>query len=310
MRQTIKPGGGAAPVGTGRPRPALFQALGHRSPPAQIEVAGERYGLVEVLKHDSWAATAVYEGCGAARRRIVCKFNREYPILGIPAGWLGRWLAAREADRLERLAPLGAIPAPCGPVKVDGCEQRHAVAHVYVEGQPLRARQRMPDSFYRRLQAILAEMHQQGIAYVDLNKPENIIVGRDGQPYLIDFQISFRLPEGRWGESWPLQALFRMLCASDLYHIRKHELKANWKTLSREEYLCALQRPWWIGLHRLFAAPLREMRRRLLVALRIRCGRGRSESEHAPEHAVRLRLLQPDPGWSREDRITPRRRAA
>jgi hypothetical protein len=46
-------------------------------------------------------------------------------------------------------------------------------------------------------------------------------------------------------------------------------------------------RPWWIRIHRLFAAPLREARRRLLVLLGVRKTLGRSHTEHFAEDAVR-----------------------
>ena len=275
---------------TGRPRPALFLALGRKEVPPSIDVAGHRYRLANLLKHDSWAATAIYDRESSPSDRIVCKFNRQQPILGIPARWLGHWLAAREADRIERLADVDAIPAGCGPVSIDGQTQRHAVAHVYLEGEPLRSGQAMPPVFFEQLGAILHELHRRQIAYVDLHKPENIIVGTDGRPYLIDFQISFVPPPGRLGRSWPMRAIFNMLAESDLYHIRKHQLSASRRSMSREEYDSGVKRPWWIAMHRVGAVPLRKARRRLLVMLSIRRGRGRSVSEHAPEHAVQLKM--------------------
>jgi hypothetical protein len=45
--------------------------------------------------------------------------------------------------------------------------------------------------------------------------------------------------------------------------------------------------PWWIRVHRLVARPFRELRRRLLVRLGIRSGKGRVETEVFAEHALR-----------------------
>ena len=67
--------------------------MGLYDPPLSVRVEGRVYRRLEILKHDSWAATAVYAGAGG---RIVCKFNRQQPILGIPVAWLGRFLARRE----------------------------------------------------------------------------------------------------------------------------------------------------------------------------------------------------------------------
>ena len=70
-----------------------------------------------MLKHDSWAATAVYRGPAG---RIVCKFNRQQPIFLFPMRWLGRMLARREASFLLRLADVANVPSLTGDVYVDG----------------------------------------------------------------------------------------------------------------------------------------------------------------------------------------------
>ena len=44
-----------------------------------------------------------------------------------------------------------------------------------------------------QLHDLLREIHRRNVAYVDTNKPENILLGDDGRPYLIDFQISWDL---------------------------------------------------------------------------------------------------------------------
>src|SRR5207248_3156450 len=98
-------------------------------------VAGEPCRRVEIFKHDSWAATALYEGPSG---QVVAKFNRTQPIFGLPMAWLGRWLARHEAAVLDRLAGLTNIPANAGPVTVNDWPQRTAVARRYVAGHPLR----------------------------------------------------------------------------------------------------------------------------------------------------------------------------
>ena len=45
--------------------------------------------------------------------------------------------------------------------------------------------------------------------------------------------------------------------------------------------------PWWIRAHRLFARPVRELRRRMLVRVGVRAGKGRVETEVFAEHALR-----------------------
>ena len=157
-------------------------------------VGGHPYRRAEILKHDSWAATAIYDGSDG---RIVCKFNRRQSVFGLPMRWLGRLLARREGRMLALLADLPNVPDGCGPIRAGGRVLDNAVGHAYVPGHPLGRTERVNDEFLPRLGRLLAEMHRRRMAYVDLHKAENIIVGDDGQPYLIDFQISMALSH-RW----------------------------------------------------------------------------------------------------------------
>lgn len=265
-----------------RPRPPIFRALGADEPPVEIGIDGRGFTRIEIFKHDSWAATALY--ADDRGERVVCKFNRVQPALGVGLGWLGRRLALRERRALERLRDLPNIPEPYGPVRVNGRELPNAAARAFVAGHPLAAGEEVDDDFFPELLDLLTAMHRRGIAYVDLHKRENILVGDDGRPYLIDFQISFDAthPRVRWLPG--INGVFEMLCRSDLYHLAKHV-----KRHRPDQYLPGLvgARPWWIDAHRAAAMPFRELRRRLLVALQVRSGKGRAISEHAPEDAVR-----------------------
>lgn len=262
-----------------RRRPALFRALGDADPPAEIEVRGCRLRQVSVFKHDSWAATALYRGEGHC---VVCKFNRQEPILGIPMGWLGRLLARREARMLKLLAAEPNVPAGCGAVRVHGRRCVTAVAHEYVPGRPLRRGDRVDVRFFQELDRLIQGIHDLGIAYVDLHKRENILVGADGRPYLIDFQISVRLPR-----VWPLRGLLRILQESDRYHLAKHRHRQGYSPSGPENSTARPRRPWWISLHRKLAIPFRTLRRRLLVVAGIRAGAGKANSEALPEVAFR-----------------------
>ncbi len=278
---------GAAGEKRTRRRPALFQALGRAAPPLEVEIGGVPYHRREVYKHDSWAATALYEADGG--RLAICKFNRQQSIFGLPMGWLGRRLGRREGRMLDRLAGLPGIPLRLGPVRVDGRDQPHACARVFLPGHVLGAGERVADDVFPRLERLLAEVHRRDVAYVDLNKRENILVLADGTPGLIDFQISFALSGDFWGRVPPLRWWLRCLQRSDDYHLLKHRLRCRPDQFPGEdpETYIARHRPWWIRLHRFFGVPMRFLRRRLLVALGIRSGRGSAATETNPEVAFR-----------------------
>lgn len=271
------------PIATVKPRPAVLRALGRHEPPVQITVAERCYHLVEVLKHDSWAATAIYDGHDG---RIICKFNRVQSIFGIPMRWLGRRLAAREKRFLTRLADVPNIPAVLGQVEAEGKQLPNAAARRYLPGHPLTSGEHVQDEFFPELRFILTTMHQRGMAYVDLHKRENILVGENGRPYLIDFQISFDAtrPLFRWLPG--CRIVLGILCGSDLYHLEKHVIRHRPDQRGSEAEI-AQHRPWWIRAHRLVAQPFRTLRRRFLVTVGVRTGRGYALTEHFAEDAIR-----------------------
>lgn len=269
------------------PRPALFRALGRNDPPRAITVDGTEYRIVEVFKHDSWAATVLY---GGQHGLIVLKFNREQPVFGVPMIWLGRWLARREERALRRLAGVPGIPSTVGGVLIGGRKRCSVVAHQYVSGHPLYFDEKPPDDFFPRLREILRAMHECGLAYVDLNKRENIIVTDNGSPALVDFQLHFA-PSLCARRLAPVQWLLDQFRAADIYHLQKHiawhrpdlvaECDCNWTRLQP-----MTGRVWRL----LYVWPMRFVRRRLLVCLRIRTDKGLAISELHPEKAARLAL--------------------
>lgn len=197
-------------------RPQAFRALGAEDPPLEISAGSRDFELVEVLKHDSWAATAVYRD--AAGARIVCKFNRSSPLPpGLPAGWLGRWLAQREARVFREMAGVAGFPRWTGPVAVEGREWLNAVAHDWIPGRPFQPCLEVNDTFFPKLAAMLTAFHARGLAYVDMSKWGNIIVGDDDEPYLLDYQIHFAAGPGRLSR-WVL----RQSQAGDTFYLRRH----------------------------------------------------------------------------------------
>ena len=263
-----------------RSRPRWLKALGEESPPATLEIGGVPHQLRETFKHDSWAATALYESPFGLLR--VVKLHRKSSFLGIPMSWVGRRTARNERRVLERLTDLRGIPYLAGPVQVDGPVLANAVAREYIAGHPLGNRERVGDHFFHDLNDLLKGMHQRRTVYVDLHKRENIIVSEQGEPCLIDFQISVCWP--RW---LPLGPLFSILCRSDDYHLMKHWARCRPDQCGLDQDEVRKRIPWWIRAHRLIARPVRELRRRLLVRVGVRAGKGRVETEAFAEHALR-----------------------
>ena len=267
-----------------RPRPATFRALGAADPPATITLDGETFRRIEILKHDSWAATAVYR---SASRTAKCKFNRTQRIGPVPMRWLGRALAARERWFMDRLAGIEGTPVSLGDIRVGGDKLTTAIAHEWIDGHALAEGEHVDDWFFPQLQAILAEVHRRGVAHVDLHKRENILVDDNGRPCLIDYQISFGLPTDSRMARVLLGGVLRVLQRSDDYHLLKHRVKHRPDQVGLSLSDMQRLRPWWIRAHRCVAIPFRTFRRRLLTALGIRSKSGHAFSEAFPEVAHR-----------------------
>jgi len=161
---------------------------------------------VEILKSDALGRVERFRAAGVERvRRVACGGS-------IPgSAVLARFLLRREARCLEHLAGLRGLP---------GGVQRPARAVLerdWLEGTPLWAAQRLPLDYFERLEELVASIHARGVCHNDLHKENNVLVGEDGYPRLIDFQLgSVHRPGSR---------SLRARAAEDLRHVRKHAVR-------------------------------------------------------------------------------------
>ena len=267
-----------------RANPQMF-AL--RRPPAEaIEVGGCRYRLLRVFKHDFFAATCLYEADGPAEvPKVVVKFGRRQGFCGLPLSWVARMARGREEAVYEALRGVAGVPRWVGRVGECG------YAIEYVDARPLDHLPAPPAGFFDRLRDLFDAVHRRGVAYGDANKLSNILVGRSGEPYLVDFQIAIRLPE-----SWPRPlrtiagAVVEYLAGRDLYHLYKHKRRLSPQELRPQEEALSRRREGLHLLHRKLTKPYRALRRRFL---RRQYRRGRLvsptadlEDHHQPEKAT------------------------
>jgi hypothetical protein len=255
-----------------------------RPPAERMELAGAAYRLVRVFKHDFWAATCLYErteGNGYSPRfprrkmgtvpifppissdwppaKAVVKFGRVQPFWGLPLEWAGRWLRQNERAAYRLLEGVAGVPrwiASFGPT---------GYAVEYVEARPLDQGGPPPPGFFDRLRELFDALHARGLAYTDSNKRSNILVGDDGRPWLVDYQISVRRRDEL---PWPMRAvaaaLVRYLARADFYHLYKHKRRLAPEELTPEEDALSRKPRGWLALHRMLTDPYRAMRRRFL----------------------------------------------
>jgi len=222
-----------------------LRALGRKGLPEQIVLCGRPYRLERRFKHNSVSAVGLYAADGD---RVVLKCYRRAPALVVPMEWAGRMMAAHEAAMLRRVWDVPGVP------RLRGRYGRTGLVRDYVPGRPLTRRSPVGREFFRRLRGLLQEVHRRGMAYVDLEKAENVLVGEDGRPYLIDFQVAFA-GRSRW--------LLRRMQEADDYHVRKHMRRVMRARLAPEEVRELKGRPWVVRLSNLMNVPYMRLRRLL-----------------------------------------------
>lgn len=135
---------------------------------------------------------------------------------------LARLLLHRERRALQRLAGLPHVPqllddrAAAGAADSGGraVDPRRVLLRTFLDGVPLHAATALPADFFALLSASVAELHARGVCHNDLHKENNVLVGPDGRPRLLDFQLaSVHAWRGRH---------FLTRCGDDLRHVEKH----------------------------------------------------------------------------------------
>ena len=263
-------------------RPWL-RALGADDPPASFAWGERRFAREGVYKHDFFAATARY--VDQHGERVILKLGRRAPFFGIPLGWVGRFVTWNEARALYRLQGFGFVP------RLVGRPDPRALVRAYVNGTTLEPQAALRDDFFPELERALDALHADGWAYVDLEKPENVIAGDDGKPYLCDFQISWCWPKRFGGSLWPFTWWLRVLQRADRYHLLKLRRRVAPDAMSPEELARSRRKPWPVRVHSTLVRPLQRLRRRLLERLEPSAAANRAQQSRA-ERRERGRLAE------------------
>jgi RIO-like serine/threonine protein kinase len=180
----------------------------------------------------------------------------------LPLGWLGRFLARREAMYHDELAAVAGVPALLARLG------DAALLREFIPGNDLahvRDRQGVDEAFFPRLRQILAAIHERGVAHNDLSKPENVLVRHDGWPVVIDFQIAVMPKHWFAPLRWVSGPLLRYLQRVDVYHVWKNHRRVRPQDLSPEELAKGRHKGWLLFFHYyLLRNPYRLVRHRWL----------------------------------------------
>ena len=233
--------------------------------PQRIEIGAEPHEFRETLKDGFWSAVGVYDGPAG---QSVVKVYRERSWRGVPLRWIGRLMARREVLLLERVQGVEGVP------RLIGAHGATGLSHEFVAGHTLQRGESMPAQFFEHLERLVLDLHARGVAYSDLSKRDNILVGKDGEPCLFDFQIGWCWPPPR-GSALAARLLpgflgrriLSSLQAADLHHVLKHRARHVPGDAVGAGALERLKRPAWpIRLMRTVSKPYHKARARRRAA--------------------------------------------
>ena len=137
---------------------------------------------------DEKSGTLLGRGYQATVHRYDAPFGKivvKRPHAGL-LGCFARRAIRHEHQIYERLRGVPGVP------KVYALTDNTELVLESVEGPSYRAQQtRLEDreAFFAALLETLDAMHAAGVAHGDLKRKDNLLVGADGQPYLIDFGV-------------------------------------------------------------------------------------------------------------------------
>lgn len=243
-----------------------LKATGREIVPVGLFLGGRRYQRIAVFKHDFFAATSLFlsdQDIGASSgppfsAKIVLKQARTADFMGLPLAWLGQLLCQHEIKMLRRLEGLEGVPKLLAKYGSTG------MIYEYIEGKSLGEKPILPDNYFHELSELLSRIHQRRIAYIDMNKRGNLILGANGRPYLIDFQIAGYISPRALGLRTLSNALLRWLQHADFYHVNKHKRRLRKDLMTEQELAQSQHVSFWIRLHRKVTRPMTWVRRGLL----------------------------------------------
>jgi hypothetical protein len=232
-----------------------FRALGRHDLPRAVRLRdGRVFRLETTFKHSALSAVGVYRN---RTEQLALKCYRRAAFFGFPLAWLGRVMAAYECAALRQADDLDGVPVLLGQCCGTG------ILRWFTPGEPLTRNTVVSDEFFPQLMELIARIHARGLAYVDLEKPGNILLGADGRPHLIDFQVALHWPARLGGQTWLARFIRSRLQRSDLYHIHKHWRRVRPDQLSDVEIAETYRKPRLVRWGNRLYAPLKKLRRRI-----------------------------------------------
>lgn len=211
-----------------------------------------RFGKTHYLSHG-------YQGHVLLYRENDYELVVKIPPRWFPYNWLGARLLRHEAAVYERLKGIYGIPRSHGLI-----DNRYLVLD-FVPGRDFRKTDiEDREGFYREMLSIIRRMHGRGVGHGDLKKKDNILVGPNSRPWLIDFGVAVIR---RKGFSPLNHFLFNTARRFDLNAWVKHKYRRRLDEVSAPDSRY-LRQTWLEQVARRTKRTVRRIVRRLIPSLR------------------------------------------
>jgi predicted Ser/Thr protein kinase len=141
----------------------------------------------------------------------------------------GRFLIWREKKAYKRVEGITGVPALLG--SIGGV----ALIIEEIQGTNLGSMEdfiKLDEKFFIDLKQLIDRFHDRGIAHCDLKRAPNIIIGNDGNPYIIDWAASISRSEFSF---FPLNLIYKRFIKDHLNAITKINLKWRPESVTPDE---------------------------------------------------------------------------
>ena len=181
---------------------------------------------VEVIREPSSTRPAVWVLAQGDLRAVVKDFR---PNRFLYRNLVGRFLTWREKKAYRRLRGLAGVPTLYQ--EIGGL----ALVFEEIQGRSLENLEKetqLPEEFFKKLRDLVTEVHGRGLAHCDLKRAPNVLSGKDGRPYILDWSSAISEREFRF---FPLKIIYRRFLLDDFNAITKLQLRHCPEKISLEE---------------------------------------------------------------------------
>ncbi len=179
------------------------------------------------------------------KKAVVKDFSRQ--------GWfyrnvVGRMLIWRERKAYEMLQGIQGVPSlyrviPGQALIIEAIggqdlrnfeEELISMAQDGAEASAIEEKRKLLSSdFFVKLKKIVDEIHERGLAHCDLKRTPNIMIAKDGNPYIVDWAAFMTKGEAR---IFPLNMLYKLFLQDDYLSITKLKVNNRPDLATKEEH--------------------------------------------------------------------------